>query len=379
MAQKLITYANLQTYDGLIKQYIATEQGKDIKTVLFDSTNKQIKFYKKESATLADTADYSISIPADLDGSATIASVSEGVVTLKAGITETDGIVSNADSALNPDITLAKVATTGTAADVAIVDAGSLITATDVEGALQELASASAGGVESKTIWFTDNSAGQSDYAKVYKIWQGANAPDHATAPATLIGTMNIPLDKVLQDSSIVTITYDDGKLYDGLVDVTELIKGAGGTATAADAGKYMKFIMQNVTDPLYVNLEDFIDIYTGGSNTEATVSIDANNEITVTIGEVAATKSIYKDAAPATYTQVEAGDTFDENETYYTEDAGVYTVDSTVNAENFDSKVAAGLYIQATPAVAKQTVKAKLDELDYVVASTAEINALFS
>ena len=140
-----------------------------------------------------------------------------------------------------------------------------------------------------------------------------------------------------------------------------------------------MKFIMQNVTDPLYVNLEDFIDLYTGGSNTEATVSIDANNEITVTIGEVAATKSIYRDAAPATYTQVEAGDTFDENETYYTEDAGVYTVDSTVNAENFDTKVAAGLYIEATPAVTKQTVKAKLDELDYVVASTAEINALFS
>lgn len=50
-----------------------------------------------------------------LDGSATIATVSQGVVTLKGGIEEVDGVIANDSSS---DITLAKVATTGAAIDV---------------------------------------------------------------------------------------------------------------------------------------------------------------------------------------------------------------------------------------------------------------------
>ena len=50
-----------------------------------------------------------------LDGSAVIASVSNNVVTLKAGISETDGIISNASG---NDITLHKVATTGSPNDI---------------------------------------------------------------------------------------------------------------------------------------------------------------------------------------------------------------------------------------------------------------------
>lgn len=52
----------LQAYDGLIKTYIGTGDAKAIKTVLWDSTAEQIKFYKKENATLSDTADYSVAI-----------------------------------------------------------------------------------------------------------------------------------------------------------------------------------------------------------------------------------------------------------------------------------------------------------------------------
>lgn len=51
----------------------------------------------------------------NLDGSATIATESNGVVTIKAGVTEADGIISNNSDS---DITLAKVATTGLAEDV---------------------------------------------------------------------------------------------------------------------------------------------------------------------------------------------------------------------------------------------------------------------
>lgn len=332
MANKLISLSNLQTYDNQIKDFINGASSVSIKKVLWDGENNQIKFYKDPEATLASTPDYTIDIAADAE-------------------------------------------------DISYDNTTSGLSATDVQGAIDEVADSAAGDASAKTIWFTDNSAGQSDYAKIYKIWQGAHAPDAVTDPATLIGTINIPLDKVLQDASIVTITFNsaDGKLYDGVTDVTALIVGPSGTATADDAGKYLKMEMQNVTDPLYVNLQDFVDLYIGSTNDEATVTIGNDNSINVAINKISATKSIYTAASAAVYAQVEAGDTFDENETYYTEDDGVYTVDSTVTADNFDAKVAAGLYTQTSPAVAEVTVKAKLDELNYITATTAEINALFS
>jgi len=65
----------------------------------------------------------------------TVASESNGVVTINGTLTPD---ASDALSASN-QIALAKVATTGTAADVAIADSNSKFTATDVEGALEEL------------------------------------------------------------------------------------------------------------------------------------------------------------------------------------------------------------------------------------------------
>lgn len=78
-----------------------------------------------------------------LDSTADIASVTDGVVTIKGGLVETDGIVDNAPTTgtgAKADVVLAKLATTGAAEDVSIADAGSLITATNIEDALQEIA-----------------------------------------------------------------------------------------------------------------------------------------------------------------------------------------------------------------------------------------------
>ena len=60
-------------------------------------------------------ADYLAAEIAKLDGSAVIASNVDGVVTIKAGVSEVDGKISNATGA---DIVLKKVATTGKAADI---------------------------------------------------------------------------------------------------------------------------------------------------------------------------------------------------------------------------------------------------------------------
>ena len=221
-----------------------------------------------------------------------LATASEGVVTIK-GIKETDGKIAVGTTSAN-DITLAKVATTGASADVTYTNTTSGLTAATVQAAIDELASQSSGGVASKTVWFTDDSAGQSDYAKVYKLWQGANSPDAQVNPATLIGTINVPKDKVLQDSSIVDITYADGHLYDGLTDVTVLIKGES-AATSADAGKYLKMEMQNVTDPLYVNLQVFVDAYTvAGSASEIQLALN-DHEFSASVVSIDGSKIVYK------------------------------------------------------------------------------------
>lgn len=236
----------------------------------------------------------------DTESDVTIASKSGNAVTLTGSIAEADGIV-GAGSASS--ITLADVAATGAAEDVSYDNATSGLAATDAQAAIDELAEASSGGVASKTIYVTDESAGQSDYAKVYKIYQGANAPDAQTDPAVLKGTINIPKDKVLQAASIVDITFSEGHLYDGATDVTTLIKGSG-TATAADAGKYLKMEMQNVTDPLYVNLQTFVDVYTVESGaTEIQLALN-DHEFSASVVSVDGSKVVYK-----TETSAGAGD----------------------------------------------------------------------
>lgn len=176
-------------------------------------------------------------------------------------------------------------------------------TAGDELATLKDVQSAS-GDAATKTIYMVDASSGQSEYAKVWHFYQGSDSSDMSNN--RLIGTLNFPLDKVLRASSIITLTYSEGHLYDNGTDVTSLVKGDS-PATAADAGKYMKFEMQNVDDPMYANLTEFIDIYTTNNQTaEITLSIDGNNNITGTIGNVAASKIIFE-VAGGTSTTVQA------------------------------------------------------------------------
>ena len=235
------------------------------------------------SNKLNNAADITAAIAA-LDGSATIASKSGDVVTIKAGITEVDGVVDNNSGT---DIVLEEVASTGAAADVSVADAGGYFTSTDVEGVLAELAQASSGGVSSKTVYITET-AGQSGdaFSKRYGIYQGANGSSSSPVVGEKLADIDIPKDMVVESGSVVDITYADGHLYDGVTDVTEIIKGEGGTATAADAGKYIKLVIANATSSiLYIAAADLVDIYTPEANaTQVQLAIDANNVISATI-----------------------------------------------------------------------------------------------
>ena len=74
-----------------------------------------------------------------LDGSADIASkdTSTNVITIKGGIAETDGVISN--DGTKSDVVLAAVAATGAAGDVAVEDDGGYFSSTNVEDVLQEI------------------------------------------------------------------------------------------------------------------------------------------------------------------------------------------------------------------------------------------------
>lgn len=88
--KKLISLENLASYDTLIKKYIddadAVVDAKSIKTVLWDATTEEIKFFKKQNATLTDTADYKVAVS------------SSDVATLKEQMTEVQGTLTGYSS-----------------------------------------------------------------------------------------------------------------------------------------------------------------------------------------------------------------------------------------------------------------------------------------
>ena len=199
---------------------------------------------------------------AALDGSATIASKSGDVVTLKAGLTEVDGVVSNNSGT---DIVLEEVATTGAAADVSIADTGNKITATTVEGALAELADAitnttvsvdsnekiismSNSNVLSSTLTIAIEKQGESGNQKDYIVLKGINGAEVAKVDASAF-----VLDGMLSTAELVTVAEQ------GVSETVPYIKLTFNT----DAGQ----------QPIRFSVSSLVDTYTSGNSTALTVN----------------------------------------------------------------------------------------------------------
>lgn len=130
------------------------------------------------------------------------------------------------------------------------------------------------------TVAITESAGSGSDlYSKRYNVTQTASG---------LNVNIDIPKDMVVESGTVVDITYnpEDGKLYDGQTDVTELIKGTGGTASAADAGKYIKLIIANDNSTvIYIAATDLVDVYTAQPNaTQIQLAINSSNVISATV-----------------------------------------------------------------------------------------------
>lgn len=85
----------------------------------------------------------------------------------------------------------------------------------------------------------------------------------------TTIGTINIPKDLVVSSGSVVLGNWVDGVF-------TEEHNGTG---------KAIKLVIANQTDPIYINVQDLVDVYTAAKGaTEIQLAISNTNEISATL-----------------------------------------------------------------------------------------------
>lgn len=135
------------------------------------------------------------------------------------------------------------------------------------------------------------------DVLKSYELIQGGTPTvDQATGKVTAVSggttvtTINIPKDYLVKDASLDTVVAADkasgGKFEDDsnfvigdkYIDFTVNTKGSDGTATH-----------------IYLNVKDLVDAYTVEADaTEVQLAIDANNEISAEIVDIAASKVTY-------------------------------------------------------------------------------------
>lgn len=307
------------TYDSSTNSFSVTFTGKGITTeddvvsalnTVADEIGTIGSLTTTEKTDLVGAINEIVTKIAAMDSEAEIASETSGVVTLKAGLVETDGVVTNMPSAKSTivegylyegkfyeedthtteitletsksyqdlsvggklynydgsklieakkDIVLAKVATTGASADVSYSNTIGETVVTNVDDALDALAAASAGGVASKTVYITETAGGSEDaFSKRYGIYQGATGSSSSPVVGEKLTDIDIPKDMVVESGRVVEVTFVEGtggaadKLTAPIgtagadVDVTEEILGTGATPAETDAGQYILLIIAN-------------------------------------------------------------------------------------------------------------------------------------
>lgn len=166
------------------------------------------------------------------------------------------------DAVAASEAKLAKVATSGKAADVTVEDADGKYTAENVEGVLGEIATkiennATAGEVTLTTA--TSEEATAAGYAAVYTINQGGKE----------VGKINIAKDMVATKGEIVNADAD------------------------GNAGTFIKLTIANNDTPVYINVASLIE-YNAVSNTdgaEVTLTESEDHVISATLAHVAGSK----------------------------------------------------------------------------------------
>lgn len=299
--KNFITLENLSTYDSLLKQYISDEDAKSIKAAALNG--KKLELYTVEVPGANDDPKFSITLPftqqeiISEDGKSLVCNeVSGGGAKFENvdGVWSFTGVNSGGENGITGQLYTVKknaqnkyegtrlnMTLNGfyyTRKDNSTYDSGDeLATLKDI----QEVTS------DDKTVYTTETTGGANDnFAKRYTIYQGADGSSESPVAAEKLIDIDVLRDMVVSEGRVVNITLSNGKLWDGETDVTEVIIGSE-TPTDDDAGKYIRLtISDSNNSKVYIKAMDLVDIYTGGTTSDGTVTIDENNEITITLSE---------------------------------------------------------------------------------------------
>lgn len=214
---------------------------------------------------------------AALDSSVAATAADGNKYSVLTGITETDGKLTG-----KTEVKLEAVAKTGAASDVSIADAGSLITATNVEDALQEVATSINDNAVTMT---TSDGSADSGILKTYSIWAGGTTSANVNTGGTKIGDINIPKDFLVKSGSLKTVETADTP-YTG----------------AAVGDKYIELVLNvksgSETDSkVYIPVNDLFDSYTSDDTASTPIQITVNNST----NKISATCNITGSAVIAT------------------------------------------------------------------------------
>lgn len=168
---------------------------------------------------------------------------------------------------------LANVATSGEAADVSVEDTAGNLTATNVEDALQELYNAIGSGGTDAAVTVSKTAGGANDsYSYRYTFYQGGSAITN--------GVIDIGKDMVATEGELVQPTAQNPIIIDN---------------QQVTSGTYIMMTIAN-GEPFYIDVASLIEYNSVSSTTEVTLT-DTSHTITATIGEIAASKIVYREA----------------------------------------------------------------------------------
>ena len=348
ITKQYLDYQGLRTYDGLLKEYIDSANTLGIKKVDWDATTEQILFFRDATKSAVEDATFKVSISSSavqalntrvgidkvlnayqekanlteilnvltgddetagsvakllkdaieaLDGSAVIAIEADGVVTIKGGVKEVDGVLSqDADKA---DIVLKKVATTAKAEDI------------NVEGKIVETAEGvigytlPAGTAQATAEHFASeiatvdaavkalDKASQVTVEKLAVTEEGYIASYAVKQNGAQVGaTINIPKDYLVKNAELKTCTEVDQPVEGYKV-----------------GDKYMDFTINTVEGSgneshIYINVNELFDAYTSGSEASDTVVVTVDNN----------TNKISADITNGTVTRAKINAAFEKN-----------------------------------------------------------------
>jgi hypothetical protein len=180
------------------------------------------------------------------------------------------GMIDTAASNINSKI--------GDLADLTTEAKGTLV------AAINEVEADAKNALDASIVSVRKASAAQAGYSATYYVTQ--NGVDVGAA-------INIPKDMVVSSG--------------------EVVKDPSGQA----AGTYILLTLANATnDKLYINVEDLVDIYTGGNSTYITTSVNSNNQLIATLKSSSIDEAALADSAVTTNKIKAANVTKDKLET---------------------------------------------------------------